>query len=237
MFLFSGEFLWGLFAVVMIDLVLAGDNAIVIGMAARNVPLEHRRKAIMYGMAGAVIVRALATSCVVWLLQIPGLLMVGGIMLIWIAYKLLAEEQGNRHEIDAKDSLFAAVRTIIAADAVMGIDNVLGVAGAAHGSLLLVGLGLVISVPIVIWGSTFFIKCVEKYPLVIYVGAGILAWTAAKMIVSEPLLDVFVKQDPAIQWITMSAAVAGVLGSGWLRNRPVMIPARIEESFQAEKKI
>ena len=129
------------------------------------------------------------------------------------------------------------VRTIIAADAVMGIDNVLGVAGAAHGSLLLVGLGLVISVPIVIWGSTFFIKCVEKYPLVIYAGAGILAWTAAKMIVSEPLLDVFVKQDPAIQWITMAAALAGVLGSGWLRNRPVMIPARIEDSFQAEKKI
>ena len=219
MFLFSGEFLWGLFAVVMIDLVLAGDNAIVIGMAARNVPLEHRRKAIMFGMAGAVIVRALATIGVVWLLQIPGLLMVGGIMLIWIAYKLLAEDPGNRHEIDAKNSLLAAVRTIVVADAVMGIDNVLGVAGAAHGSILLVGLGLLISVPIVIWGSTFFIQCVEKYPLVIYAGAGILAWTAAKMIVSEPLLTGLVMPYPVIQWVVMAVAVAGVLGGGWLRNQ------------------
>ena len=119
MFLFSGEFLWGLFTIVMIDLVLAGDNAIVIGMAARNVPLEHRRKAIMYGMGGAIIVRMLATVCVVWLLQIPGLLLAGGLLLLWIAYKLLADDQGGKHEIDAKDSLIAAVKTIVIADAVM----------------------------------------------------------------------------------------------------------------------
>jgi YjbE family integral membrane protein len=227
---FSMEFFWGLFAVVMIDLVLAGDNAIVIGMAARNVPVEHRQKAIFLGMGGAILVRIMATSGVVYLLQIPGLLLAGGVLLIWIAYKLLAEDQGNRHEIDAKDSLLAAVRTIVIADAVMGIDNVLGVAGAAHGSILLVVLGLLISVPIIIWGSTFFIKCVEKYPLVIYAGAGILAWTAAKMIVGEPLLDVVFKPFPAMQWLVMAAAVAGVLGSGWLRNRPVLIPVCTQKS-------
>ena len=224
------EFFWGLFAVVMIDLVLAGDNAIVIGMAARNVPLEHRQRAIFLGMGGAIFVRILATSGVVYLLQIPGLLLAGGVLLIWIAYKLLAEDQGNRHEIDARDSLLAAVRTIVIADAVMGIDNVLGVAGAAHGSIILVALGLLISVPIIIWGSTFFIKCVEKYPLVIYAGAGILAWTAAKMIVGEPLLDAVFKPFPAMQWLVMAAAVAGVLGSGWLRNRPVLIPIRAKDS-------
>ncbi len=224
------EFFWGLFAVVMIDLVLAGDNAIVIGMAARNVPVEHRQKAIFLGMGGAIFVRILATAGVVYLLQVPGLLLAGGVLLIWIAYKLLAEDQGNRHEIDAKDSLFAAVRTIVIADAVMGIDNVLGVAGAAHGSIMLVALGLLISVPIIIWGSTFFIKCVEKYPLVIYAGAGILAWTAAKMIVGEPLLDAVFKPFPAMQWMVMAAAVAGVLGSGWLRNRPVLIPVRSKKS-------
>ena len=98
MFLFSGDFLWGLFTVVMIDLVLAGDNAIVIGMAARNVPLEHRKKAIMFGMGGAILVRMIATVCVVWLLQIPGLLLAGGLMLLWIAYKLLADDQGNRKD-------------------------------------------------------------------------------------------------------------------------------------------
>ena len=224
------EFFWGLFAVVMIDLVLAGDNAIVIGMAARNVPVEHRQKAIFLGMGGAIFVRVLATAGVVYLLQVPGLLLAGGVLLIWIAYKLLAKDQGNRHEIDAKDSLFAAVRTIVIADAVMGIDNVLGVAGAAHGSILLVALGLLISVPIIIWGSTFFIKCVEKYPLVIYAGAGILAWTAAKMIVGEPLLDAVFKPFPAMQWMVMAAAVVGVLGSGWLRNRPVLIPVRSKNS-------
>ena len=224
------EFFWGLFAVVMIDLVLAGDNAIVIGMAARNVPLELRQRAIFLGMGGAIFVRILATSGVVYLLQIPGLLLAGGVLLIWIAYKLLAEDQGNRHEIDAKDSLLAAVRTIVIADAVMGIDNVLGVAGAAHGSIILVALGLLISVPIIIWGSTFFIKCVEKYPLVIYAGAVILAWTAAKMIVGEPLLDGVFNPFPAMQWLGLAAAVAGVLGSGWLRNRPVLIPIRAKDS-------
>ena len=230
MFLFSGEFLWGLFTIVMIDLVLAGDNAIVIGMAARNVPLEHRRKAIMYGMGGAIIVRMIATVCVVWLLQIPGLLLAGGLLLLWIAYKLLADDQGNKHEIDAKDSLIAAVKTIVIADAVMGIDNVLGVAGAAEGSILLVAIGLMISVPIIIWGSTLFITCVEKYPIVIYGGAGILAWTAAKMIVGEPLLGDVFQPFPEMQWMVMAVAVAGVLGSGWLRNRPVLVPIRVKDS-------
>ena len=234
MFLFSGDFLLGLFAVVMIDLVLAGDNAIVIGMAARNVPREQRRKTILLGMGGAVLVRMAATGGVVWLLQIPGLHLAGGFLLIWIAYKLLAEDQTNRHEIDAKDSLVAAVRTIVVADAVMGIDNVLGVAGAAHGNLLLVVMGLLISVPIIIWGSTLFITCVEKYPIVIYIGAGILAWTAARMIVGEPLVADWFDPAPAIQWMVMAAAVAGVLGSGWLRNRPVLIPVRVNERSRGE---
>ena len=233
MFLFSGDFLLSLFSIVLIDLVLAGDNAIVIGMAARNVPLGHRRKAIMLGMGGAIIVRMIATVCVVWLLQVPGLLLAGGLLLLWIAYKLLAEDQGGKHEIDAKDSLIDAVKTIVIADAVMGIDNVLGVAGAAQGSILLVAIGLMISVPIIIWGSTLFITCVEKYPIVIYGGAGILAWTAAKMIVGEPQLNDLFQPFPAMQWMVMAAAVAGVLGSGWLRNRPVLVPIRVKDSDQS----
>ena len=230
MFLFSGDFLWGLFTVVMIDLVLAGDNAIVIGMAARNVPLEHRKKAIMLGKGGAILVRMIATVCVVWLLQIPGLLLAGGLMLLWIAYKLLADDQDNKHEIDAKDSLIDAVKTIVIADAVMGIDNVLGVAGASHGSVLLVALGLMISVPIIIWGSTLFIACVEKYPIVIYAGSGILAWTAAKMIVGEPLLNDVFQPFPPMQWMVIAAAVVGVLGSGWMKKRPALIPVRIKDA-------
>lgn len=227
MVLFSSEFMWGLFAVVMIDLVLAGDNAIVIGMAARNVPQQHRKKAIMFGMAGAILVRMAATAGVVYLLDIPGLMVVGGLLLLRIAYKLLVDDQ-QLHEIDAKDSLFAAVRTIVIADAVMGIDNVLGVAGAAQGSYLLLALGLLISVPVIIWGSTFFIKCVDRYPAVIYAGAGILAWTAAKMILGEPLLAGFVNPYPVVQWSVMALAVAGVLGSGWMKSRPVLVPIKVQ---------
>ena len=234
MFLFSSEFLWGLFAVVMIDLVLAGDNAIVIGMAARNVPEEYRRKTILLGMGGAVILRSAATVGVVWLLKVPGLHLIGGIMLLWIAFHLLADNQGNRREIDAKDNLVAAVRTIIVADAVMGVDNVLGVAGAAGGNILLVVAGLMISVPIILWGSTFFIKCVEKYPGVIYMGAGVLAWTAAKMIVGEPLLSGWFSPYPALQWTITGLAVAGVLGGGWLKNRQGLISVKTQQAYPSE---
>ena len=235
MFLLSSEFLWGLFAVVMIDLVLAGDNAIVIGMAARNVPEEYRRKTILLGMGGAVLLRSAATVGVVWLLQIPGLHLIGGCMLLWIAFHLLADNQGNRREIDAKDNLVAAVRTIIVADAVMGVDNVLGVAGAAGGNILLVVAGLMISVPIILWGSTFFIKCVEKYPGVIYMGAGVLAWTAAKMIVSEPLLSAWFNSYPALQWTVIGLAVAGVLGGGWLKNRQELISVKTQQAYSSEE--
>ena len=226
--LFFGEFFWGLLAVVMIDLVLAGDNAIVIGMAARNVPLDQRKKTILLGTAGAIGVRIAATAGVVYLLKIPGLMAVGGLLLLRIAYKLLADGQ-QPHAIDAKDSLLAAVRTIVVADAVMGIDNVLAVAGASHGNFLLLTLGLLISVPVVIWGSTLFVKCVDRYPVVIYAGAGILAWTAMKMLLGEPLMADFVKPYPAVQWAAMALAVASVLGGGWMKSRPepARIPVRI----------
>ncbi len=227
--LFAGEFLWGLLAVVMIDLVLAGDNAIVIGMAARNVPMEQRQKTILLGTAGAIGVRIAATAGVVYLLNIPGLMAIGGLLLLRIAYKLLADGQ-QQHQIDAKDSLWAAVRTIVVADAVMGVDNVLAVAGASHGNFLLLALGLLISVPVVIWGSTIFIKCVDRYPAVIYAGAGILAWTAMKMLLSEPLLADWVNPYPVAQWFAMALAVAAVLGGGWMQSRPAPVPVRIHSN-------
>lgn len=187
------EFLTALLAIVIIDLVLAGDNAIVIGLAARNLPKEKQKTVILWGTIGAVLIRALATIAIVWLLKVPGLLLVGGILLVWIAYKLLVEEKG--HEVKAGDSIMAAIRTIIIADAAMGIDNVLAVAGAAHGSVWLVILGLMISVPIVVWGSTIIIKWMERYPVIITIGSGILAWTAAKMIVAEPFMKTFFAND------------------------------------------
>ncbi|TXK90456.1 YjbE family putative metal transport protein, partial [Parageobacillus sp. SY1] len=146
--LFSMEFLSALLSIIIIDLVLAGDNAIVIGLAARNLPKHQQKKAVIWGTVGAVVIRALSTLFVVWLLKVPGLLLIGGILLVWIAYKLLVEEKG--HDVEAVGSLWEAIRTIIIADALMGLDNVLAVAGAAHGSFLLVILGLLISVPIMV---------------------------------------------------------------------------------------
>ncbi|WP_093227095.1 TerC family protein [Thermoflavimicrobium dichotomicum] len=207
------EFLTALLSIVIIDLVLAGDNAIVLGLAARNLPKDKQKKVIVWGTIGAVIVRALATLAVVWLLKIPGLLLMGGIVLIWIAVKLLIEEKD--HNVEATSSMWAAIRTIIIADAVMGLDNVLAVAGAAHGSFWLVLLGLMISVPIMVWGSTMILKLMEKLPWIIYVGSGVLAFTAAKMIVDEKLITMYF-QDPLIKYGFILIVVAIVPWAGHL---------------------
>ena len=153
------------FQVVLVDLVLAGDNAIVIALAARNLPDHLRRRAVIWGAAGAVVVRSVMTLGVVWLLQIPGLLAAGGLALLWIAYKLLVnEEHTSDKTVVGSASFMSAMKTIVVADAVMGIDNVLAVAGAAHGSFLLVVLGLLISIPIVIAGSTVLLRFTERFP-------------------------------------------------------------------------
>jgi len=216
----SIEFLWALAAIVVIDLVLAGDNAIVIALAARNVPQHLQRRAILAGTAGAVIVRSSMTLLVVWLLKIPGLLLIGGALLVFIAYRLLRPEpESAAHEAaDGGQSFWGAMRTIVVADAIMGLDNVLGVAGAAHGSFLLVVLGLLISVPIVIWGSTLVLRLVERHPSIVYLGAGVLAWTAVTMMTSEPMLaDALAAYKPAMPMLYV-VIVFGVLWSGFVSN-------------------
>ncbi|MEW9671768.1 TerC family protein [Ammoniphilus sp. 3BR4] len=209
---FSTEFLSALLAIVVIDLVLAGDNAIVIGMAARNLPKENQKKVIIWGTVGAIVIRALATLAVVWLLKIPGLLVSGGLLLIWIAYKLLTDEK-DHEDVQAGNNIFAAIRTIIIADTVMGLDNVLAVAGAAHGDFLLVVIGLIISVPIMVWGSTMILRLIERFPVIIYIGAGVLALTAAKMIVKEPFLSAYFA-NPVIKWGFTAIVIIGVLFAG-----------------------
>jgi YjbE family integral membrane protein len=217
--LFSTEFFAALFAIIVIDLVLAGDNAIVIALAARNVPRHLQRRATIWGAAGAIVVRSAMTLVVVWLLKIPGLLLVGGVLLIWIAYRLLLPEEADENGgFSPASSFWGAMRTIVIADAVMGLDNVLAVAGAAHGSYLLVVLGLLISVPIVVWGSSLMLHWVERYPVIVYFGAGVLAWTAAKMITTEPLTrDAFVAYGLTVP-LTHLALTAGVLWAGFVHN-------------------
>jgi YjbE family integral membrane protein len=212
-----------LLAIILIDLVLAGDNAIVIALAARNLPPSLQKKAILWGTVGAIAVRSVMTLVVVWLLQIPGLMLAGGVGLLWIAYKLLVDTDDGEHGGPAATTFWGAMKTIVVADALMGIDNVLGVAGASHGAWDLVILGLLISVPIVVFGSSVVLKLVERFPVFIHLGAAVLAFTAAKMIISEPLLDALFDSP---EWVgglarlgTYVVAVGGVLLGGWLTAR------------------
>ena len=212
-----------LLAIILIDLVLAGDNAIVIALAARNLPPHLQKKAILWGTVGAIAVRSLMTIGVVWLLKVPGLMLVGGLGLLWIAYKLLVDTGDQEDHGPAATTFAGAMKTIIVADALMGVDNVLGVAGAAHGSFDLVVLGLLISVPIVIFGSSIVLKLVERFPIIIQLGAAVLAFTAAKMIVGEPLLDPIFDEsswNALARGLTYTVAIVGVLGLGtWTARR------------------
>lgn len=213
--LFSAPWWSALLAIVLIDLVLAGDNAIVIALAARNLPPQLQRRAIVWGTVGAVVVRSTMTIGVVWLLKIPGLMLVGGLGLVWIAYKLLVPAESSEEHHPQANTFLGAMKTIVVADALMGVDNVLGVAGAAKGSFDLVVLGLLISVPIVVWGSTLVLKLVERFPLITYLGAGVLAYTAAHMIVSEPLLDDVYDPNLIGRVATYAVLIVGVLAAGW----------------------
>lgn len=216
---FSTAWWSALMAIILIDLVLAGDNAIVIALAARQLPPHLQKRAIMWGTVGAIAVRSVMTLGVVWLLKIPGLMLVGGLGLVWIAYKLLADTGEQEHSGPMAQTFWGAMKTIVVADALMGIDNVLGVAGAAHGSMDLVVLGLLISVPIVVFGSTVVLKLVERFPVIIQLGSAVLAFTAAKMIVNEPLLDAVFDDSAVARIATYTVAVAGVLLLGWWTTR------------------
>jgi YjbE family integral membrane protein len=218
--LFSAEFFSALLAIIVIDLVLAGDNALVIALAARELPPQYQKKAIVWGTVGAIAIRAVMTLAVVWLLKIPGLLLAGGLLLVWIAYRLVAPKTGNADHSSnhSQAGFWGAIKTIVIADAVMGIDNVLGIAGVAHGSFLLVVLGLLISVPIMVFGSSLVLKWIERFPAIIYIGAAILAWTAASMIAKEPLIRDYVATHWAIEWVLYLVATCGVLLVGYVRN-------------------
>lgn len=225
--IFSTPWWSALLAIILIDLVLAGDNAIVIALAARNLPPNLQGKAIAWGAAGAIVVRSAMTVGVVWLLKIPGLMLVGGLGLLWIAYKLVADHDDKPQQGAPATTFWGAMKTIVVADALMGIDNVLGVAGASHGSFGLVIVGLLVSVPIVVFGSTVVLKLVQRFPIIIHVGAAVLAFTGAKMIVGEPLLDpvyggpesMTTMFQRAAQWCTYVLAVIAVLAAGQLAKR------------------
>ena len=182
------NFLWALLAIILIDVVLGGENALVIAMAAKKLPEHLRKRAMLWGTFGAVAVRFVCVAALTYLLMIPGLRLVGGLMLIYIAWKLTSNNNDHAN-IKAASTFWGAMGTIVMADAVMGLDNALAIAGAAGGNWILIILGLLISVPIILFGSTMVAKILDKYPSTIYLGAFVLYYVAGKMIVHEPFID------------------------------------------------
>ncbi len=208
-------------SIIILDLVLAGDNAVVIAMASNKLPAELRRKAIYIGTAGAVLLRLGMTFVAVWLLTIPYLQAIGGLFLLPIAVKLLLPGE-HTEEINAADSLMGAVKTIIVADFIMSIDNVLAIAGAAAGHFLLVVIGLVISIPIVVGGSQLIGRVMDRFPVLTYVGAGILGWTAGSMIIHDRVLGAMVTGSLGAWSIYGIPAALAVLvcAIGYFKSRP-----------------
>ena len=208
----------GLAAIILIDLVLAGDNAIVIALAARNLPRHLQRQAIFWGTLGAIAVRVAMTAVVVTLLRLPGLMLAGGLLLLPIAWKLLRQNDGE-HAIKSAAGFWAAMRTIVIADALMGLDNVLAIAGASHGKMSLVVLGLLISVPLVVYGSTLILKLIERFPIVVYLGAAAIAWTAGRMLSHDLLTRHWFAQRPWAGYALEAALVLVLCGGGWWMQR------------------
>ncbi len=214
--MFSLTGLLVLLQILIIDILLAGDNAIVIGMAAKNLQPKYQKRAIFWGTVGAIILRLVMAFLFIEAINtIPALRLVGGVLLLWIAYKLLLD-QNSDHTVQAKDSLLGAITTIIIADGIMGVDNVLGVVGAADGHMTFVAIGMLITVPIIVWGSTLFVDLIERYPIILYVGGAILAWVGAGMMLEDPIVESMLS---AYQTIISVACVILVVGAAIITNR------------------
>ncbi|WP_096202206.1 TerC family protein [Bacillus sp. FJAT-45350] len=207
------DFLIALLTIIGIDLILGGDNAIVVALACRNLPAHQRNKAIILGITLALVIRMGLTLVAVQLLEIPYLLAIGGALLIYIAYSLLTDHDDNR-DVNGGTSLFSAIKAIVIADFIMGFDNIIAVAGAAHGNMLLVMIGLIFSVPIIIWGSKLILMAFDRFPFIIYIGAGILAFTAGRMISHEEMFSPLFSSHPYMTAFFQIIIVVGVLVAG-----------------------
>ena len=178
---------WAVLAIILIDLVLAGDNALVIGMAANRLPPDLRKKAIFWGTFGAIAIRFVSVAIITYLMMIPGLRLVGGVALVWIGWKLAFQE--SHEDVKAADTFWSAISTIVIADAVMGIDNALGIAAAANGNWWFIIMGLLISIPVVIFGSSMVTKILDRWPNAVFVGSFVLFAVAVQMVIKEPLFE------------------------------------------------
>jgi YjbE family integral membrane protein len=203
----------------LVNIVLSGDNAVVIALAARNLAPAQRKLAVLWGSVGAIVLRVGLTIVAVQLLRIPFLQFFGGLLLIWIAIKLLIEDDDPNQAHHTHGNLFGAVKTILIADVVMSLDNTLAIAAVAKGNMTLLIIGLLLSVPLIVLGSTIIMKFMDRFPAVVYVGAGLIAWTAGEMIDSDAAVRLYL---PSVfqetYWLPL-LLTAAVIGYGWWHNR------------------
>jgi YjbE family integral membrane protein len=226
------EFWIALSQIIMINIVLSGDNAVVIALASRSLPPAQQKKAILFGSVGAIVLRIVLTFFAVFLLSQPYLKLVGAALLLWIGVGLLKGDD-DEAELEGHSSLAAAIKTIIVADLVMSLDNVLGVAAAAKGNVVLLVVGLVISIPLIIYGSTLILKLMARFPVIITIGAGLLGWVAGEMAVSDPAVSAWVEGHHSLHTIAPVVGALLVVGVGkWLASRPQAAPAELSEAAE-----
>lgn len=212
------ELVQAIVSIVVIDLVLSGDNAVVIGMAARRLSPEQRHRAIIAGAAGAIVLRVLFTVLAAVLLGVPLIQGIGGLVLLWIAYTLLRQEEETEHEITSGNTLFEAIRTIVLADVVMSLDNILAVGGTAHGNVPLLLFGLALSMSLIMFGSNLVASLMQRIPWLVYLGAAILIFTAGDMIFNDPIVGRYLPHIAWMEYAAIGALIVGIVGWSFWRN-------------------
>ncbi len=215
----TAEFWLGLLKIVWINIILSGDNAVVIALAARSLPPAQQKKAVLFGSGAAVVLRILLTVVAVQLLALPYLQIVGGMLLLWIGTQLLGDEHEGEGESKEYGSLMAAVRTILIADLVMSLDNVIAVAAAAKGSMVLLILGLAISIPLVIFGSTLMIRLMERFPVIVTLGAALIGWVGGETMISDNFIKPLIQDMHWLHYAGPAAGAAFVLLVGTVGGR------------------
>jgi YjbE family integral membrane protein len=218
-FMQTPEFWIALGQIILINIVLSGDNAVVIALACRSLPPRQQKNAILFGSVGAIVLRIILTFFAVYLLTLPYLKLVGAALLLWIGVGLLKGDD-DEEEVNDNGNLAAAIKTIIVADLVMSLDNVIGVAAAAKGNVPLLVIGLVISIPLIIFGSQLLLKLMARFPVIITIGAGLLGWVAGEMAVSDPAIKAWMEGRDTVHMLAPVAGAIFVVGFGkWLMGR------------------
>ena len=225
----SAQFWVDVFKIIMINLLLSGDNAVVIALACRNLPLELRNKGILFGVGGAIVLRIVLTFFAVSLLALPYLKLVGALLLLWIGIKLIVpEEEHGEVSIQTDTRLLGAVKTILIADLVMSLDNVLGVAAAAKGNVALLVFGLVISIPIITLSSQLVLKLIDRFPFIINAGGALLGYVAGEMLVGDVLFEPLVETRHYLHWLVpVFCAVLVLVAGSWLTVRMIVVSISI----------